>query len=980
MKLVKGRSLESIVRGIAAGDPGLVAKYPLRELLRVFLKVCDAVAFAHNRGVLHRDLKPENVMVGEFGEVQVMDWGLAKVTAKPDSPDRASRETDSPDSARSGTSPKAPATKASDPASGGGGTKAPGRDTVRTIRSHADGMRTMDGAIMGTPSYMSPEQADGRLEEIDERSDVFALGGILYTLLVHEPLYTGATAMNMVTKAARAEFVPPRQAAPALRVPAELESACLKALAREKADRYASAADLAADVQAFLEHRLVSAHRYGPAARALRLFQRHPAASLAAATALILASLGGGAVAVLAARARAEEAQRKEAETRADNESLRAAGAEKENALAQVRAESAEKDRALAQKRAAEATEALAKGRQVAAVVRAAHGDLSGVAEGLKRVYWSGDPPEKRREAAGRLWGKVEAFEAAVPSDPASRSTWLAIRYWFRKLSGDREAALADYAAAREADPDNATAPLFRAMSLFADYMAWHQFPAYSVRAGGVQFHRIPGESPQMQEIRKNLEKAIEEARGSKVWGESSAPDFQAALAGFMAVPRSDLALAEEGLTKALMVPELAWIRPEIRFARAKARLLRKALPEALGDLEAVTEADCLGVEPVYFEAQTLSCLGYEAEAKGEPALAWFRRAIEAYTAVRARRADNPNVLNPRGQAWLSVAREQIRLGEDPEESFREALEDLDENVRRGDTSWAADYNVAVAHNSRGNAYGNLAEHRASRGGDAVELYRLAMRDFLDALHSKLTYPSAMPNFFGIVGPLARHLAQRGGSVEAFLSEWADREGEAAERDPRAWGAALDRGLLLEALGAYDEAERSFRRAVEAGATAPVLETWIQRVRGAASEPAWARDLSKGERAIQWGDFRLARETYERGLAAAEASGAAAEEKNRDRLAGSRYNLACALSLLSAGIRAAGAAPAAADPAESGALRARAVGELRKSLELGWKDLEHLRRDKDLDPLRADPAFQALLDEWKKRLDDQGSGEGKKGQ
>ena len=265
MKLVKGRSLESIVQGISSGDASTRGLYPLAALLRIFTKVCDAVAFAHSCGVIHRDLKPENVMVGEFGEVQVMDWGLAKVIA------RRGRQAAEPVEAfrkievgpPAGPMPDGPGARPGlERADGAGGRTEinPGKDTVRTIRSHDDGIRTLDGAIMGTPSYMSPEQADGRLDEIDERSDVFALGGILYTLLVHEPLYTGATAMNMVTKAARAEFVPLSERAKGARVPPELESVCMKALQLDKADRYSSVADFSADIQAYLDHRLVRAH------------------------------------------------------------------------------------------------------------------------------------------------------------------------------------------------------------------------------------------------------------------------------------------------------------------------------------------------------------------------------------------------------------------------------------------------------------------------------------------------------------------------------------------------------------------------------------------------------------------------------------------------------------------------------------------------------------------------------------------------
>ena len=147
MKLVRGTTLGEIIKRLQAGEPVAVAKYPLGTLLTIFLKVCDAVAFAHSRGVLHRDLKPENVMVGEYGEVLVMDWGLAKVVG-----------------AEKGEARPVPT---------GSGRLGPASPAL-----------TLDGQILGTPAYMAPEQARGEIGSLDGRTDVYSLGAILYTLLV----------------------------------------------------------------------------------------------------------------------------------------------------------------------------------------------------------------------------------------------------------------------------------------------------------------------------------------------------------------------------------------------------------------------------------------------------------------------------------------------------------------------------------------------------------------------------------------------------------------------------------------------------------------------------------------------------------------------------------------------------------------------------------------------------------------------------
>jgi serine/threonine protein kinase len=149
MKMVKGRTLQSILNKLRKGDAEMLGEYSLDRLLVVFRKICDAVAFAHSKGVLHRDLKPENVMVGEFGEVLVMDWGLAKILGE-----------------------EVP--------------RAEEKDEAREDIEVPLGM-TLDGSVMGTPQFMSPEQAMGRIDELDERSDLFSLGGVLYAILTLRP-------------------------------------------------------------------------------------------------------------------------------------------------------------------------------------------------------------------------------------------------------------------------------------------------------------------------------------------------------------------------------------------------------------------------------------------------------------------------------------------------------------------------------------------------------------------------------------------------------------------------------------------------------------------------------------------------------------------------------------------------------------------------------------------------------------------------
>src|SRR5262249_23634165 len=148
------------------------------RLLGIYLQVCQAVAYAHARGVIHRDLKPSNVMVGTFGEVQVMDWGLAKVLP------------------RGGTV---------DDAEAGRVAEQEAITTVRSGGSHSD--QSQVGSVMGTPSYMAPEQARGEIHAIDERTDVFSLGSILCEILTGRPAYSGRTSAEIHQRAEQADLV-----------------------------------------------------------------------------------------------------------------------------------------------------------------------------------------------------------------------------------------------------------------------------------------------------------------------------------------------------------------------------------------------------------------------------------------------------------------------------------------------------------------------------------------------------------------------------------------------------------------------------------------------------------------------------------------------------------------------------------------------------------------------------------------------------
>jgi serine/threonine-protein kinase len=233
MKLVKGRTLAALLteRKTPANDRG--------RFLQHFQKVCDTIAYAHSRGVIHRDLKPANVMVGNFGEVQVMDWGLAKVLPRGGVADErlASRGfTPSDDSQNEPT-------------------------VIETVRVGSIGSDTQAGSVLGTPAYMPPEQAGGEIDKLDERADVFGLGAILFVILTGHPPYLADTAEATRLMAIRGQLGEAFARLDAAGGDRDLVEMCKRCLSAKREERPRHAGDVADAMKAYLETVEDRAHR-----------------------------------------------------------------------------------------------------------------------------------------------------------------------------------------------------------------------------------------------------------------------------------------------------------------------------------------------------------------------------------------------------------------------------------------------------------------------------------------------------------------------------------------------------------------------------------------------------------------------------------------------------------------------------------------------------------------------------------------------
>ena len=317
MKLVQGQTLKAVLQKLQAGDGEVTARYSVERLLDVFRKVCDAVSFAHSKRYLHRDLKPENIMIGEYGEVLVMDWGLAQWLDEP--------------AATANANDEAPQ------------------------------------SIEGTPQYMSPEQSEGK--PLDERSDIYSLGATLYSTLTYRPPIEGANLVEILQKL-RSGKISPMQLGGAVTsspvkhanqrtrkvVPTALQAVTFKAMALDPKQRYQSVAELVADLEAYLHGFATQAEHAGLGRQVWLLIRRNKIASGFAAVLLVSAAI----FTVQLAKSEAKATQNALlAESEAERATRNAQEAQKQAEIAQANAQEARKQTGIAQahsKRAEEQT------------------------------------------------------------------------------------------------------------------------------------------------------------------------------------------------------------------------------------------------------------------------------------------------------------------------------------------------------------------------------------------------------------------------------------------------------------------------------------------------------------------------------------------------------------------------------------------------------------------------------------------------
>jgi serine/threonine protein kinase len=269
MKSLKGETLGEIIAQLRNNNAEYVKRYTRTRLLSIFLKVCNAIDYAHTKGVIHLDLKPSNVNVGDFGDVHVLDWGLSTLITHLNEYDGEPVSWQSLDDVS--------------------------LENGQTLTRYLEGSakrRERRNVVGGTPGYMSPEQAQGVPSDIDFQTDVYMLGAMLYEILTHHCPIDGGTVKESLQRTVRGDFPPPAKRAPGLRIPAALAAIAMKAMSTDPADRYPNVAALIRDVHQYQDGFATIAENPTFVTHAMLLVKRHKlAVGLIAATVAIITTI-----------------------------------------------------------------------------------------------------------------------------------------------------------------------------------------------------------------------------------------------------------------------------------------------------------------------------------------------------------------------------------------------------------------------------------------------------------------------------------------------------------------------------------------------------------------------------------------------------------------------------------------------------------------------------------------------------------------
>ncbi len=683
MDLIEGRSLKEIL---------VERTTPLGQVVRLLAQVARAVDHAHRNGVVHRDLKPQNVLVEGLDRALVADFGLA-----------------------------------------------------RDVKWEGAQQATVSGQIMGTPAYMAPEQARGERGAVDARSDVWALGAILYEALAGRPPFQGESPFEVISQVLSDDPTPPRRMDPA--APRDLEVVCLKALEKDAARRYASAADLADDLDRFLAGEPIHARPVSALGRLVRTAGRHRRAVLAVAVAVLGAATVWGAGAI---ERRREVARLIEAATGAEREAEglgtseagrrlkdaqdafnRVLGMDRDHAAAAVGLERVKARLAALETRTWEDAHRVSR-------VLSRWSRLAAAIEDLERTCYDDrlSSAEKLDRAEPR-WREVRSFLDATPEDAVSRATALALAGWARRLAGAEKEADGMLEEASRLAPDVPYGRLQTALVLLARYLADQELGNVRYGPRGVEVSAAPSEDAARTPLRERAEALLEEASSARLWGKETAEDFGSVIEGIRAMHRGEYAAASAAFTRAIDSPDLRPFRTTLLFFRSRTRLLGREYDAALADTdEALVVREGSGALHIQRGFLRLTQAA-DDRPKGAGTRAMLAAAIGDFDRALEVCPGRPQALVDRAMALCELADLEERTGVDARPRYESAVEDVELVL-------AASPERYELYVDLGLALLRLAEIERDRGGDAMPLLDRSLARLGQALEARPGFYEAL--------------------------------------------------------------------------------------------------------------------------------------------------------------------------------------------------------------------------------------------